>query len=206
MAEYETAISTTVDSMVDTSASDVSSPVIMASWNGKTWSVNSAQIKHLGDISASLELEVETNDDKEGSPPTKTMNLKAQEFSFQFLANSYAGVDPREEFESWKELVGKYAPFYLGAKRFGPQNVQLIKTELSNGQINDFGELYSAEISVSFQEYAPEAAKDKETVETSSATSAAGLQSISESVTSAVDVGASTADKAAKKVTNIQLS
>lgn len=200
-----TATATTLEGMSGTVETEPSAPVIMAEWNGKEWSVNADEIKHLGEVSASLELETETNDDKEGSPAVKTMNMKAQEFSFSFFVSGYAGTDVREEYEGWTELVGKYAPFYLGGKRFGPKNVQLTKVELSNGQINDFGELFSGQIGVSFQEYAPEAAKDKETVKTSSGTGAAGVQTAKSKTTSAASVGASTVDKAARKAKNAQL-
>lgn len=207
--EYDpTATATTVDDVVgEGEASEVATPVVMASWNGMEWSVNSSQIKHLGDVSASYELEEETNDDKEGSAPTKTTTLKPQEFEFDFFVTGYAGVDVRDEYETWTSLVGQYAPFYLGDRRFGPGNVQLMKVSLSDGQINDFGEMFAGKIGLSFKEYAPEASKDKETAKTtSSAGGAAGLQNAKATTTSAVNVTASTADKAAKKVTNSQLS
>lgn len=201
-----TATATTVDG-ISVEADINTSPVVMAEWNGKEWSVNSSQIKHLGDVSASYELEEETNDDKEGSAPTKTTTLKPQEFEFQFFVTGYAGVDVRDEYESWTELVGQYAPFNLGGKRFGPANVQLMKVSLSDGQINDFGELFAGNISVSFKEYAPEASKDKETKTTkSSKKNAAGLQSAKSTNKSATKVGASAADKAKKKAKNAQLT
>ena len=144
-----TATATTVDASGELKTADgASSPVIMAEWNGMQWTVNPNQIKHLGDVSASLELETETNDDKEGSAPTKTMNLKDQEFEFDYLVTGYAGVDVRDEYEAWTELVGQYAPFFLAGRRFGPSNVQLTKVALSEGQINDFGEIFAGKIAV----------------------------------------------------------
>lgn len=202
-----TATATTVDMSDElNTAEEVAAPVIMAEWNGMEWTVNPTLVKHLGDVSASLELETETNDDKEGSAPTKTMNLKDQEFEFDYMVTGYAGVDVRDEYEAWTDLVGQYAPFYLAGRRFGPANVQLTKVALSEGQINDFGELFAGKISVSFTEYAPEAAKDKETANTSSSkSSTAALQTAKSSATSAANVTASAADKAAKKTTNAQL-
>lgn len=202
-----TATATTVEGMEGATAGTGSNtPVVMASWNGMEWSVNPNQVKHLGDVAASLELETETNDDKEGSAPTKTMNLKDQEFEFDYSVTGYAGVDVRDEYDAWTELVGQYAPFYLAGRRFGPANVQLTKVALSEGQINDFGEIFAGKISVSFKEYAPEASKDKETAKTTSSKSGtAALQTAKSSTTSAAKVTASAADKAAKKTTNAQL-
>lgn len=202
-----TATATTVDASGGlTAADEASTPVIMAEWNGMQWTVNPNQIKHLGDVSASLELETETNDDKEGSAPTKTMNLKDQEFEFDYLVTGYAGVDVRDEYEAWTELVGQYAPFFLAGRRFGPSNVQLTKVALSEGQINDFGEIFAGKITVSFKEYAPEASKDKETAKTSTSKSGTvALQTAKKTTTSAASVTASAADKAAKKTTNTQL-
>ncbi len=168
---------------------------VMAKWNGKIWEVSREQLKALNGISATVELDTETNSDAEGSPPTNTKALKPQKFNLDYKAAIVAGVDPLADYESWVTLVGNYAPFFLGGKRFGPENIQLISVTLGDSLLNDNGKIVSATITLAFSEYAPEAAAKKAT---SGTNSAAGV-STSSGTTSAASVGATTAEKAAKK-------
>ena len=161
---------------------------VMASWNGKTWGVSSQRIAALNGVSSSVELDTENSDDKAGSPATKTKALKLQSMSFDFDLASAVGGDARGEFESWTSLVGQYAPFYLAGRRFGPANLQLTGVSLS--------------------EYAEEASSKKAGAGGSSKSSSAAGVSSSGGVgrrLSAVTVGASSSDKAAKKPNNAQL-
>ena len=52
---------------------------IMAKWGGKTWEVSSRKIAALNGISAGVELDTENNDDKAGSPATKTKGPETSE-------------------------------------------------------------------------------------------------------------------------------
>lgn len=171
-------------------------PVVMASWLDKEFSISQSAIKALGSITLEKELETETNDDKEGSSPTKTSTYKLQQFSVDFKVTGYAGVDVREEFESWCDLVGQYGPFYLGIKRWGPDNVQLLKVSLSETTLNDWGDILVGKITCDFQEFAPEASKDKETPLTSGKNVKTAVVNLDDTeVESAVDIGASAEDK-----------
>ena len=190
---------------------------VMAKWGEKVWEVSSQRIAALDGISASVELDTENSDDKAGSPSTKTKALKLQTMNFDFNLASVAGCDVRSEYESWTALIGQYAPFFLADRRFGPANFQLIGVGLGDTVLDDFGRILKGTISVSFTEYSPEASSKKaaSTAKSGTATAAKGTKkSGSATVTksggtgrrlSAVSVGASSTDKAAKKTGNVLL-
>lgn len=189
---------------------------IMAKWGGKTWEVSSRKIAALNGISAGVELDTENSDDKAGSPATKTKALKLQSLSFDFDVAMVAGTDVRGEYESWTELVGNYAPFYLAGRRFGPPKLQLTAVKLSDTTIDDFGRILKGKISITLTEYAEEASSKKATSSSSSSSGssssgtkkAAGVATYKELgiSSSAASIGASSSDKAARKPNNTQLT
>lgn len=179
---------------------------VMAQWNSKTWEVSSRRISALKGITASVKLQTENNDDKEGSPATNTKALELQSFSFDFDLAMVTGSDVRAEYEAWTELVGQFAPFWLAGRRFGPPNLQLTEVKLGNTLLDDFGRILKGTIGITLTEYAAEASSQKATAASTggSIMSAAGIAaSVS---TSAASIGASTNDKAAKKAANSQLT
>lgn len=179
----------------------------MASWNGKTWGVSSQKIAALNGVSASVELDTENSDDKAGSPATKTKALKLQSMSFDFNLATAVGCDVRDEYESWVALIGQYAPFYLGGTRFGPANLQLTGVSLSDTTLDNLGRILMGKITINLTEYAEEASSKKATAGSSgSSSSAAGVSTGVGPRLSAISVGASSSDKAAKKPNNTQLT
>ena len=182
---------------------------VMAQWNGMTWEVSSNRIAALNSVSASVKLDTENNDDKAGSPSTNTKALELQSFSFDYDLASVAGGDVLGEFEAWTSLVGEYAPFYLAGRRFGPENLQLTEVSLGSTTLNDFGEIIKGKISISLTEYAEEASSKKSSGKKKSSkkkkTSAAKSSNGVGKRLSALEVGASSTAKAAKKPNNSQL-
>ena len=69
---------------------------VMASWNGKTWGVSPPEDRRPEWRLPSVELDTENSDDKAGSPATKTKALKLQSMSFDFdLASPWAATPRR---------------------------------------------------------------------------------------------------------------
>ena len=173
---------------------------VMASWNGKTWGVSPERIAALNGVSASVELDTENSDDKAGSPATKTKALKLQSMSFDFDLAVAVGCDVRGEYESWTALVGQYAPFYLGGTRFGPANLQLTGVSLGDTTVDNFGRILKGKITINPTEFAEEASSN------GGSSSPAGVSTGVGPRLSAITVGASSSDKAAKKPNNTQLT
>ena len=183
---------------------------IMASWGSKSWEVSGSRIAALNGVSSSVELDTENSDDKAGSPATKTKALKLQTMSFDFDLASAVGTDVREEYESWVELIGQYAPFYLAGSRFGPDNLQLTAVSLGNTLLDNFGRILKGTITIRLTEYAEEASSKKASpAGGGNSTAGAGLERIKKLMgtsSSAVSVGPSAKTKAAKKCYNMQLN
>lgn len=176
---------------------------IMAQWNGMAWEVSTRRIAALNGVTASVELDTENTDDKAGSPATSTKALKLQTFNFDYNLATVAGCDVRGEYEAWTGLVGQYAPFYLGGRRFGPANLQLTAVTLGDTVIDNFGRIVKGKISITLTEYAEEASSKKASAGGSgSKNSSAGVSTGTGPRLSAVNVGASGADKDARKPAN----
>ena len=159
---------------------------VMASWNGKTWGVSSQRIAALNGVSSSVELDTENSDDKAGSPAT------SQVLRCAGVALLAEGVDRN----------------YLAGRRFGPANLQLTGVSLSDTTLDNFGRILKGKITINLTEYAEEASSKKAGAGGSSKSSSAVGVSSSGGVgrrLSAVTVGASSSDKAAKKPNNAQL-
>lgn len=182
---------------------------VMASWNGKTWEVSGSRITALNGVSASVELDTENGGDMAGSPSTLVKALKLQTMNFDFDIASATGCDVRGEYDSWVALIGQYAPFYLAGTRFGPANLMLTGVSLSDTFLDNFGRILKGTISIALTEYAEEASGKKASAGNTSGSSVAPAVASSNGVgprLSALSVGASSGDKAAKKPKNTQLA
>ena len=105
-------------------------------------------------------------------------------------------------------LVQAPHPFYLAGRRFGPANLQLTGVSLSDTTLDNLGRILKGKITINLTEYAEEASSKKAGAGGSSKSSSAAGVSSSGGVgrrLSAVTVGASSSDKAAKKPNNAQL-
>ena len=97
---------------------------------------------------------------------------------------------------------------FLAGRRFGPANLQLTGVSLSDTTLDNFGRILKGKITINLTEYAEEASSKKAGAGGSSKSSSAAGVSSSGGVgrrLSAVTVGASSSDKAAKKPNNAQL-
>lgn len=161
---------------------------VIAQWGPKTFEVSTEKIVAFGELSTSLKLKKQTNNDDSGSAPTNVRAYELQPLSFDLPVSDAVGVDVRGEYEEWLTLVGEVYPFYLGGQPFGPDNLQLSAVDLT-GKVDGFGRIRHGVIKLDFSEWAQEAASQKGrpgayvTIQTSSA----------------VSVGPTADDKAAKK-------
>lgn len=101
--------------------------------------------------------------------------------------------------------MGQYAPFHLAGRRFGPANLQLTAVALSGTTLDDFGRILKGKIAITLTEYAEEASSKKAGSGSGSSSSPAGVSGGTGPRLSAVNVGASSSDKAAHNPNNTQL-
>jgi hypothetical protein len=205
----------------------------IASWNGKQWEVSSKRIMTIENFTTAYKLKTENGDDSEGKAPSNVRGLELMPLSFTTHISDAVGIDVRTELESWGALVGQTAPFILGDKPLSDTDFRLLDISLSSTFLDDLGRIREANLNMNFEEYAGEAAKDKP-ISTAIAATAAKTPGVAKepapaktsgsgtkkdtnsklSVTvteninatkSALGIGASSKDKAAKKTTNPQL-
>lgn len=159
----------------------------------KRWGVSSKSIKDLTSLSTGYELKMESNSTVEGLPLTNERGLKPRSLSFGSNLFAYAGIDVREEIESWEPWVGQTGILKIGGRTFGP-NWLLNKVQLSNVQLDSSGRFIFASLTFSFEENDEEL--DSSIVTAANETNAQ----------SAVGVSCSSADKARLKAKNPALS
>lgn len=154
----------------------------MAKWGSKTWAVSSKKVVALQGLSFSFAQVADNNTSTEEKKTTNERGTELFPLSFTTVLHSGAGVNVRNEIESWKKLVTKVNYFYLGGKKLGPK-LQLRKVSVSDIKLDDLGRMRLATLSFEFKEYDP----DTTSVKVS---------------TSALNVKASTSSKSQVKAEN----
>lgn len=179
---------------------------IMAQWLSKTFEVSARRITALTGISTGLSLETETNDDADGSAATNIRGYSLRSLPISVKYGIAAGTpDVRGEYESWEALVGAYAPFYLAGRRLGAKKYLLTQAKASDIVLSNSGRWLECNVSLTLEEYADEAAGSKGTVTGRGLSSTVAISSAAaaSNASSALKVGASTADKATRKVSKL---
>ena len=159
---------------------------VMAKWGSKEWAVSAKKIIALEGLSFSYEQVADNNTSTEDKKPTNTRGTELFPLSFTTVLHAGAGVDVREEIESWESLVTKVNYFYLNGKKFGPK-LQLRKVNVSDVKLDNLGRMRLATLAFEFKEYDAKTTSVKVD-------------------TSALDVKASTDSKSQKKTTNTAVS
>ena len=158
---------------------------VMAKWGTKTWAVSPKKVLALEGLTFAYTQAADNNSSTEEKKTTNERGMDLFSLSFSTVLHSGAGVDVRDEIESWKKLVTQVDYLYLGGKKLGPK-LQLRKVSVSNVKIADLGRMRLATLSFEFKEYDP----DTTSVKVS---------------TSALSVKASAESKSQKKPDNVQI-
>ena len=154
----------------------------MAKWGSKTWEVSAKKVVALQGLNFSFSQVADNNRSTEEKKTTNERGTDLFPLSFTTVLHSGTGVDIWDEIESWKALVTQVNYFYLGGKKLGPM-LQLRKVAVGDVKLDDLGRMRLATLSFEFKEYDPD-------------TTSVVVD------TSALNVGASTSDKAQKKTDN----
>lgn len=125
----------------------------MAQWGPKGFLVSPAKIVPLKDLSTSVALKTDSENDTSGTDPTNTRGLEPQTISLSTVYLRAAGVDPRGQIDEWSSLVGAAHPLLIAGKRFGPQKMQLTQVNASGMEFSNLGEILKVEISITLTEF-----------------------------------------------------
>lgn len=163
--------------------------MVMAYWNGMKWEVSSKQIAYLEALTTAYSIDTDTNADKEGKKPTETVGLSLIEISLNTTYRVETGTsDVRGMTDKWKSMIGLAAPLIIGGSIFGADKMQLQSVNLSNIELSPKGMMRAVTCAFKFKEFSEEAA---------------GVKTSGSNTSTALSVGASNSDKAAKKTVSI---
>ena len=88
-----------------------------------------------------------------------------EKVSFSVTCNAAAGVDPEEEYYSWRSLVNTANYLYVHGARWKSGQLKLKRVSIGSTKMDDFGRIRTAELSLDFEEI-----NKKEAVQSSRAT------------------------------------
>ena len=126
-----------------------------AKWGSKGFIVGPGKVVPLSNLSTSVELKSESNNDTSGTPPTNTRGRELQTITLETTYLAAAGVDPRGQIEEWQSLIGEKNSLYIQGRRFGPKLMQLTRVDVSNAVLNNNGAFLSVDIAITLVEYVP---------------------------------------------------
>ena len=176
-----------------------------ARWGPKGFIVSTNKVVTLGDLSTSLTLKKDSENDTSGTQPTNTRGRELRPITFKVDYIAAAGVDPRDQIKQWEAELGNAYPLLIGGKRFGAEKMMLTSVSTSDVQLTNNGRFASATVSITLEEYS-EGKTSKLVKKSSSGGSAASKAAATYAATvenkkAALNATASSADKAAKKPT-----
>lgn len=123
---------------------------IQATWLGQSWEISDKRISAIGSISTANEVK-KVSDSTTGK--SKITGMELQRLNISYVTTFEAGGNPRQEYEKWASLIGKYGPLRLAGKRFGPQSFQLRSTDMSDALLDSNGRIRRATITLEAVEY-----------------------------------------------------
>ena len=172
----------------------------LAQWGPKGFLVSPTKIVPLNDLSTTVSLKADSENDTSGTPATNTRGLEPQTITLSTTYMRAAGVDPRAQFDEWSSLVGGVNPLLIEGKRFGPAKLQLTQVSLSGVEFNNAGVMLKADVSITLTEYAEKKESTKSKAAAAAANKAAGTYAATVAAKKeALSATASKSDKAAKK-------
>ena len=124
----------------------------MAQWGPKGFAVSPSQIVALQNLTTSITLKTDSENDTSGTAPTNTRGLELQPVTFSATYRKATGSNPRVQWEEWKSLVGQKYPLYVGGNLFGPASLILQGISASAIDLSDTGEMTAITIDFTFEE------------------------------------------------------
>ncbi len=117
----------------------------MGKWRDKTFEVSTNKVNPFDGFSTSAEI-------KGKDSKSKKKKTELEEVSFSVNCHSAAGVDPENEYYSWRSRIGKTGPLYVHGRIWKSNPLKLTKVSLGGVIQDDFGRFRYTEISLTFEE------------------------------------------------------
>lgn len=166
---------------------------VMLKWLDKRLEISPLRVAAVEDISVSRGLQSDNTTDKDGKSTKNLRGYDARKFSCSFKAVYNAGFpDVMGELESWEDLVGMYAPLYLGGRQYADHPFML--TSVNGGDVEldpRSGRLLACQIKLDFEER----------TENKSGAKGSGVKNMSLSRAQGLASGAANKNKSAATIT-----
>lgn len=117
----------------------------MAKWGKHSFSISSKKALSFEDFQTSAE-------EKKKDSESKKKKLELEEVSFTFRCVKAVGVDPLNEYYSWRDDIGKSNQLYIHGKKWKTNKMKLKKVSISGVLHDDTGRFLAADIAVTLQE------------------------------------------------------
>lgn len=126
---------------------------IMAYWGPMSFEVSNNRIAVLQNLTTSLTLKEDSENDTSGTEPTNTRGRDLRPMSFEILYHAGAGNNPRAMIAAWESLLGRSYPLVIGGQRFGEGKMKLKNVSTKDIQLTNSGGFIQAAVSISLEEY-----------------------------------------------------
>ena len=126
---------------------------IMAYWGPMSFEVSTSRIAVLQNLTTSLTLKEDSENDTSGTEPTNTRGRNLRPIAFDVVYHAAAGNDPRAMISMWESLLGFSFPLVIGGQRFGEGKMKLKNVSTNGIQLTNSGGFIQATVSISLEEY-----------------------------------------------------
>ena len=126
---------------------------IMAYWGPMSFEVSTNRIAVLQNLTTSLTLKEDSENDTSGTEPTNTRGRELRPMSFDITYHAAAGNNPRAMISAWESLLGYSYPLVIGGQRFGEGKMKLKNVSTKDIQLTNSGGFIQAAVSISLEEY-----------------------------------------------------
>lgn len=131
---------------------------VMGRWGTKTFEVSIRKVNPFTGFTTSAE-------SKSDDSVSKKKETELEKVSFSVTCNAAAGVDPEEEYYSWRSLINTANYLYIHGAKWKSGQLKLKRVDIGSTKMDDFGRIRTAELSLNFEEI-----NKKETVQSSRVT------------------------------------
>lgn len=170
---------------------------VQAQWHDMTWELSPDRVRTMRSMSTSRSLDVEKTEDSEGQPPSQTVKVNLQTLNVDYTASIAQGIPPRAEYGNWWNRLGQaiHAPFYLGGEQYLGCEFLLKEISFDPQVIDANGQVLVGDISLTFEEWAEEESGLKQDYRNETTVTPGVQDYYGSEVSSALEIGASYADK-----------
>ena len=118
---------------------------VMGRWGAHTFEVSVSKINPFSSFSTGSEK-------KKDDSKSKKAVTELEKVSFTITCNAHAGINPEEEYYSFRRDIGTQNYLYIHDQKWDSQPLELKSVTLGSVVMDDYGRFRTANIQLSFEE------------------------------------------------------